>query len=178
MNNVDDKKANLIFDKWKADLKEMDRSKASVEGNFDMLFSKLKDSKVEFDVAHNILSKAITAHYPNQAVIDNVYKRIKIIIGTSKQEFAEDWKENIAAGAKRVFYSLYEIDGEAKDKDDDDDGEPKQYGSMSASEYRKQRAHIESYPLLDWTKIKLEPMSIEDLQEMENMANSMEDDNE
>lgn len=168
-----EKKANLIFDKWKAELKEMDRSRANVEGNFDSLFSLMKESKICFDVAHSILPKAIVAHHPNQSVIDNVYKRVKIS-GKPKQEFADEWKENISAGAKRIFYSLYDIEGVAKD---DEEGE-KKYGSMSASEYRKQRKHAETYPQLDWTKIKLEPMTIEDLLEMENMGKDLEDDNE
>ena len=171
MINKDEKKANLIFDKWKAELKEMDRSRANVENNFDSLFSLLKESKVTFDTAHRILSRAIIAHYPNQSVIDNVYKRVKIS-GKPKQEFADEWKENIASGAKRTFYSIYPIDGVEKAD------EEKKYGSMSASEYRKQRQHAESYPLLDWTKIKIEPMSIEDLVEMENMSVDLEEDNE
>lgn len=172
MSNAEEKKAGLIFDKWKAELKEKDRSRSNVESNFDSLFSTLKESKVGFDVAHQILPKAIIAHHPNQSVIDNVYKRVKIS-GKPKQEFADEWKENIAAGAKRIFYSLYDIDGVEKD-----DEEEKKYGSMSAKEYRLQRKHAESYPLLDWTKIKLEPMSVDDLIEMENMSNNLGEENE
>jgi len=173
-NAAEEKKANLIFDKWKAELKELDRSRANVESNFDALFLKLKESKISFDVAHQILSKAIIAHHPNQSVIDNVYRRVKIS-GKPKQEFADEWKENIAAGAKRIFYSLYDIDGVEKDEPEE---EKKEYGSMSASEYRKQRKHFDSIPELDWTKIKLEPMSIEDLIEMENMSTGLEDQDE
>ena len=40
--------------------------------------------------------------------------------------------------------------------------EEKKYGSMSAAVYRKERAHAETYPILDWTKIKIEPMSVDD----------------
>lgn len=168
----DEKKANLIFDKWKAELKEMDRSRANVDSNFDSLFTSLKQSKVCFDTAHSILSKALVAHYPNQSVIDNVYKRVKIS-GKPKQEFADEWKENIASSGKRIFYSIYPIDGVEKEEE-----EKKEYGSMSAREYKLQRKHADSFPQLDWTKIKLEPMSIDDLKEMENMAVNLEDDNE
>lgn len=173
-NAAEEKKANLIFDKWKAELKELDRSKANVEANFDTLFLRLKESKISFDAAHSILPKAIIAHYPNQSVIDNVYRRVRIS-GKPKQEFADEWKENIDAAAKRIFYSLYDIDGVAKE---DPEEEKKEYGSMSASEYRKQRKHFDSIPELDWTKIKLEPMSIEDLIEMENMSSNLEDSDE
>lgn len=170
-NSNDEKKASLIFDKWKAELKEMDRSRANVDNNFDTLFSNLKQSKVSFDTAHAILSKAIVAHYPNQSVIDNVYKRVKIS-GKPKQEFADEWKENIASSGKRTFYSIYPIDGV-----EEDEGE-KKYGSMSAKEYRLQRKHADSFPQLDWTKIKIEPISIEDLKEMQNLSVDLEDDNE
>jgi hypothetical protein len=161
-NAAEEKKANLIFDKWKAELKELDRSRANVESNFDSLFTNLKASKISFDTAYAILSKAITAHYPNQSVIDNVYRRVKIS-GKPKQEFADEWKENIAAGAKRIFYSLYDIDGETKE-------EKKEYGSMSAREYRLQRKHAESFPLIDWEKIEIKPMSVDDIKELENLV--------
>lgn len=175
MLKPDEQKAYHIFDKWNAELKEMDRTRAKVDGNFDVLFTNLKHSKVSFELAHNILDKAIKAHQPNQAVIDNVYKRIGgSSIGKSKQEFGDEWKENISAAGKRMFYSLYNIDGTT----DNDKEEAKLYGSMSIAEYRKQRQHVESYPLLDWTKIKLEPMSIDDLIAMENMGQDLEGDNE
>ena len=167
----DEKKANLIFDKWKAELKEMDRSRANVDSNFDSLFTNLKQNKVSFDTAHAILPKALVAHYPNQSVIDNVYKRVKIS-GKPKQEFADEWKENIASSGKRIFYSVYPIDGV-----EEEEGE-KKYGSMSAREYRLQRKHADSFPQLDWTKIKIEPISLEDLKEMENLSVDLEDDNE
>ncbi|CAB4124540.1 hypothetical protein UFOVP53_9 [uncultured Caudovirales phage] len=162
MTNPDAKKANLIFDKWKAELKEMDRTRANVDGNFDILFSNLKNSKVSFDTAHEILPKAIIAHYPNQGVIDNVYKRIKMS-GKTKQEYSDEWKENIGAAGKRMFYSLYDIEGEAKE-------EKKEYGSMSAKEYRLQRKHAEAFPLIDWEKIEIKPMSEDDIKELENLV--------
>ena len=34
-------RANLIFDRWKAELKNMDRSRANVYNNFELLFDKI-----------------------------------------------------------------------------------------------------------------------------------------
>jgi len=150
-------KAELIFDRWKANLKEMDRSRANVENNFDLLFVTLDESKISFEVAHQILDKAIKAHYPPQIAVDNTYRRLKQMLnGKTKQEFIVEWQENISAAAKRAFYGLFSIDGVTEQ-------EEKKYGSMSSSEYRKQRKYAESHPLLDWTKIKIEPMTPEDL---------------
>ena len=134
------------------------------------MFVTLDDSKISFEVAHRILPKAIEAHYPNKSVINNVWKRLKpLLAGTkNKDEFVEEWRENIAAAAKRAFYGLYSIDGATKQED-------KKFGSMSASEYKKQRKYAEAYPVLDWTSINIEPMKPDDL---EIDLNELEDDNE
>lgn len=154
----EEKKAGLIFDRWKADLKEMDRSRGQVQGNFELLFVTLDESKISFDVAHELLDKAIKAHFPPSGAVDNTYRRLKPMLnGKTKQEFLDDWKENIDAAAKRAFFGLFSIDGVAEP-------EEKKYGSMSAAVYKKERAHAETYPILDWTKIKIEPMTPEDLQ--------------
>ena len=166
MIKPDVNKANLIFDKWEANLKEMNRTRANVDGNFDILFSNLKNSKVSFDTAIEILPKAITAHYPTDFVIDFVYKKTRGF-GKTKQEYTNEWKENISASAKRMFYSLYDIEGETKNSDED-----KKYGSMSIREYRLQRKHAESFPLIDWEKIELKPMSEDDIKELEDLAKS------
>lgn len=169
LGTKEQRKADLIYDRWKADLKEMDRSRANVFNNFELLFVTLDDSKISFEIAHLILPKAIDAHYPNKSVVDNVYRRLKPMLnGKNKQEFHEEWKENISAAAKRAFYGLYNIEGAAEQED-------KKYGSMSSSEYKKQRKHAESYPVLDWTAIKIEPMTPEDL---EIDLEDLEDDNE
>ena len=70
MSKTEQNKAELIFDRWKADLKEMDRSRANVANNFELLFVTMDDSKISFEIAHQILGKAIQAHYPNKTVID------------------------------------------------------------------------------------------------------------
>jgi hypothetical protein len=169
LGRKEDNKAELIFDRWKSELKEMDRSRANVYNNFELLFVTLDDSKISFEVAHQILSKAIIAHYPSKSVVDNVYRRLKPVLhGKNKQEFEEEWKENISASAKRAFYGLYNIDGAA-------DQEDKKFGSMSASEYKKQRKYAESYPVLDWQSISIEPITEDDLDI--NLAD-LEEDNE
>jgi hypothetical protein len=150
----------------------MDKTHTKVDGNFDVLFCNLKNSKVNFDLAHEIMNKAIIAHYPNQSIIDNVYKRINATLkGKTKQEFSDDWKESISASGKRMFYSQYDIEGSAKE-------EKKEYGSMSAREYRLQRKHAEEFPLIDWEKIELKPMSEDDIKELENLIKNFGGSNE
>jgi len=160
-NNNNEKKANLIFDKWKADLKGMNRSRHHVEENFDLLFSEMKRSNISFEIAHQILSKAIIEHYPSSSMVNYIYKTWKVA-DKNKNDFAEDWRQDIAAAAKRTFYSIYNIEGTTQK-------EEKTYGGMSAVEYRKQLQYAESFPLLDWTKIKHEPMTLEDFSDLQNL---------
>jgi hypothetical protein len=137
-------KAELIFMKWKADLADMDRSKAAVEGNFDILFHSMQKSKISMEDALIYLEKAIKAHQPSDYVVKSVYKSMKKFGRTETlSDFESSWKEFIANAGKRVFFSIYEIDNSEKDS------APK-YGSMSASEYRKQQKYADSHPTLDW----------------------------
>jgi hypothetical protein len=150
MNN----KGNLIFDKWKSSLIQKDRTKPYWQSNFEELFDKLYRAKIQFDQAHEILDKAIRAHYPTYSIARRVFKRVKQMgAASSESEFIEDWHNQIAETAKCVFYAIYTIEG--------DEEQEEKYGSMSASEYRKQRKYAESHPLLDWTKIQLEMSNVD-----------------
>ena len=141
------KKAELIFMKWEADLADMDRSRTAVEGNFDLLFDQLFRSKLKIDDALVYLDKAIKAHYPTAGVIKFTFKKIKQFGGADNlADFEVSWKGHISKAAKRVFFSIYEIDDSAQVDD-------KKYGNMSASEYRKQQKYANSHPSLDWEAI-------------------------
>jgi len=141
------KKAELIFMRWEADLADMDRSKPAVEGNFDLLFDQLFRSKLKIDGALVFLDQAIKAHYPSASVVKFTYKKVKQFGGAdSLAEFEISWKGQIAKAAKRVFFSIYEID-------DSTQVEEKKYGNMSAVEYRKQQKYANSYPSIDWEAI-------------------------
>ena len=151
-------KCELIFDKWKAELADKDRSRAAVAGNFDELFSSWHRSKVKFDDAYALLDSAIKAHLPTDSVAKNTYRSLKRTANITKNEleFISEWKQNISATGKQMFYSLYDIDGTSSND------EEVKYGSMSAQEYRKQRKYADSHPLLDWQSIKIEPISEDD----------------
>lgn len=151
-------KAELILDKWKAELIGKDRSRAAVSGNFDELFSAWHRSKVQFEEAYSLLEVAIKVHYPSDSIARSTYRMLKRDAGIPKNEleFTTEWKQNISSTAKQVFYSLYDIDGVSAPAED------VKYGSMSAPEYRKQRKYADSHPLLDWTKIKIEPLEEEE----------------
>lgn len=133
--------------KWKADLADMDRSSAAMEGNFDLLFYGMSRAKISIEDALPYLDKAIKAHYPSDYVLKSVYKQVKKQRQSeSISEFESSWKEHISSAAKRVFFSIYNID--------DSEGKTQtKFGSMSASEYRKQQKYADAHPTLDWEAI-------------------------
>lgn len=157
-------KAELIFDKWKAELVGKDRSRAAVAGNFDELFSSWHRSKVPFDEAYALLDTAIKAHLPTDYIAKITYKSLKRSAGIAKNEleFTTEWKQNISAAGKQVFYSLYDIEGTSPTKKD------VKFGNMSAQEYRKQQKYADSHPTLDWQNIKIEPIE-EDEVDFDNL---------
>lgn len=140
-------KAELIFMKWKADLADMDRSSTAMEGNFDLLFYALSKAKVQLDDALPYLDKAIKAHYPSDYVLKSVYKQMKKYRQSeSLSEFETSWKEHISSAAKRVFFSIYEIDSYENKSET-------KFGNMSASEYRKQQKYADAHPTIDWESL-------------------------
>lgn len=143
--------AQLIFEKWKAELRSKDRSRKAVPGNFDELFEELKRDGVDFQTAHDILPKAIKAHQPSASLAKKFYKELKKASNFSKteQEFIDDWNQSISDAGTESFYSFFDLKKEVKDDD-----EPKVFGNMSAREYRAQRKYAESFPVIDTNELE------------------------
>jgi len=139
---------DLIFDEWKANLKQRDRSAAAVTANFDELFEELKRADATFDEAHSILPKAIKAHLPPPAVAKTIYKNGKSnpkIAHYTEKEFVDQWNQDITDKGTASFFDIFP----RPKTDTDDDGEPKVFGQMSAKEYRAQRRYADSFPRLN-----------------------------
>ena len=140
--------SSLIFDEWKANLREKDRSAPAVSGNFEELFSELKRNNISFDEAYTILPKAIKAHQPSPGLARNQYKLLKStpkVAGLSEKEWTDKWNQDIHDKGTAAFFDSYP----RPKVDTDDDGEPKIYGQMSAKEYKAQRKYADSFPRLD-----------------------------
>lgn len=150
------KKAELIFHKWKTELKTKDRSRPNVAINFDELISSWHRSGILFDTAYELIKKAIKEHQPTSGCARNTYKRLKAIVNKTEKEFIEDWNGNIEDIAYQSFYSQYDIEGEEPPKP------VKTYGSMSEKEYKLQRQYANSYPEIDLDAISHEPNILEE----------------
>lgn len=160
------KTAELILEKWIASLKNRDRSKDAVAGNFDELFSDLKRANISFNDAHALLEPATKAHFPKKAVVKNVWKNSKALheVFSTESEFEADWNQTIKAHAVEAFFANYPLK-----LDEDDDDEPKIYGNMSAKEYRAQRQYVEKFPILDTDKL------IKEMKERQNLSGNLKD---
>lgn len=176
-------KIDLIFQEWKASLKQRDRSSEYVQPNMEDLFSELKRADISFDEAHKLLPLAIKAHQPSDYIIKITYDRLKSMTHATLKEFGDDWKNDIADKGTNAFFAIYP----RSKTDQDDDGEPKIYGkitsngtgSMSAKEYKLQRRYAEQFPIIDTKSIarKINGEAYDPLKDLENILGSKKDGN-
>jgi hypothetical protein len=143
---------DLIYEKWKASLREKDRSKDFVSTNFDELFDVLNSAGATFEEAHAFLPQAIKVHLPSPGLAKATWKLVKNNqnnLEVSEKEFIDSWHKDIGDKATNSFYHIYSLP-----EDKDEDPEPKVYGNMSVREYKLQRKHAESYPILDTEELE------------------------
>lgn len=169
----------LILEEWIANLKNKDRSASYVESNFEEFFETLKRSNATFEEAHELLPRAVAAHQPSSFLIKRTYKFLKSegrADGTEK-EFAEVWTKDIAEKGSSALYSVFP---RPKNPDEEDeDPEPKVFGSMSAKEYKLQRRHADSFPILDTEELERKMLSgtYNPIEDIANILGKKKDDN-
>ncbi len=143
---------DLIYERWRASIRDKKGSE-HINSNFDSLFDELNAAGASFDDAHAILPQAIKAHLPPVAVAKNYWKshakNDPKNTGLTEKDFIDQWNKDIADRATNSFYNVFPVPTEQ-----DDDGEPKVFGSMSAKEYKMQRRHADSYPILDTEELE------------------------
>lgn len=169
----------LILEEWIANLKNKDRSTNFVEGNFDEFFEALKRANATFDEARDLLPKAIKAHLPASGLIRNTYKTRKAagkIFDLSEKEFTDSWTKDITDKGTNSMYAFFP---RPKSSDEEDDDEPKVYGSMSVKEYRAQRKHASQYPILDTEELERRSLSgtYNPMEEIANILGKKKGDN-
>ena len=141
----------LIFQEWSASLKSKDRAKDAVASNFEELFEKLKTAGVSFEDAHLLLPRAVKAHQPSAGLVRAFHKKLKTsskFFDKTEKELGEEWNKSIEDTATQAFFDFFPLPRL------DDDDEPKQYGNMSAKEYRAQRKYADQFPILDTTELE------------------------
>jgi hypothetical protein len=143
---------DLIFEKWRASLREKDRSREFVSSNFDELFDAFNSAGATFEEAHSYLQQAVKVHLPSPGLAKTQWKLLKNApahADKTEKEFIDGWHQDITDRATNSFYHVYPLP-----EDKDDDNEPKVYGSMSAKEYKLQRRNADSYPILDTEELE------------------------
>ena len=173
----------LLFEEWKASLSKKDRTVKSVEENFQCLFDNLKNANVTFEDAFALIDAASKAHYPKRTVAINTYNTLKSIPrirALGEKLFIEEWHKDIDSKCKSAFFSVYPKTKQnpVKPKDNnDDDGEPKVFGNMSAKEYRLQRQYADQFPILNTEELekRLRDTSYNPLEDYKRVLSEEED---
>ena len=144
------KRADLIFMKWKADLAGMDRTWKSVEGNFELLWEAFHSSKIKMDDALTYLDKAAKAHPPNDSTVKHAYKVGGKTYGYEGwRDYGDQWKNKITAKCREVFFAFYEIEGTSSS------GSGK-IGGMSKAEHARLQKYADSHQTIDWESLVAE----------------------
>ena len=164
----------LILEEWISSLRTTrDKTYRSVRANFDDLNEAWKNAGVDSKVANAMLDLAIKAHYPKIALAKNLYFKNAWTKKAfdSYQDYYKDWCDNIKAQAMASYFDFYPINMSKED----DDGQPKVYGSMSKKEYSLQRKYADSFPSVDYYEIEKRIQERKRLQE--NNLNILGDNN-
>jgi len=146
MSNPD--RFKLIFEKWKASLRDRDRSAEYVTSNFDDLFDELSRAGASHDEAHEFLSAATKAHQPAPGLIRNYWKLQKgksRAFDLSEKEFAEKWCGDIADQAVNSFNNSFSIDVP--------EAQGFAAGKISDKEYKLMRKHADQFKPLDLSSL-------------------------
>lgn len=154
------KKAKIVFENWNALFPTMGKTKEYYYDNFHNLFVEMKRISVPFDIAYEFINDAVIRHTPSTSTVKHIYKKSpNLHRRCTEQEFSEEWKGLIKNRAYEAFHDLYPI-GEKEKLETSKVELPK---SMSRDEYRLQRRHAESFPIIDLSKIEEPYKSTEDL---------------
>lgn len=159
---------DLIFERWKAALTTKNRSHEFINSNFDELWDALKSANATLDQARAFLPLAIKAHQPSSSTAKYTWNNVKRdpkFAGITESEFTADWNKDIADRATNSLYVFFPIP-----ETPDDDGEPKVYSKMSAREYALQRAHADSFEMID-----MEEVTENDVLSEEEMLKALEE---
>jgi hypothetical protein len=150
-------KLQFIFERWKASLRDRDRSTEHVTSNFDELFDDLAKAGATFEEAYDFLPSAIKAHQPAPGLIRSFWKLTKSRsrnFDLSEKEFAEKWCRDIADMATNSFYNSFPMQNPHKTS------EGFAAGKISEKEYKLMRQHADQFNPFDFSTL---PDSNEDL---------------
>lgn len=154
---------DLLFQQWKASLPNRDRSKDAVSINFTELFESLLAEGMTFEEAHELLPKAIKAHYPTSSHVKNAWKKWKHLQKWDNEKaFEEEWQQDISNRASAAFFEVYPIKTKALPKVAKVE-EPKPIGKLTTQEYKLMREYADSIPSFDFDALEREQVKDSDV---------------
>ena len=164
---------DLIFEKWKASLKNKPRNAEFVSANFDELFDEFNSNGVSFEEAHEYLQVAIKIHLPPPGLAKQWWKTSKHdprFSDMSEKEFIDGWHKDISDKATNSFYNIYPIPKEH-------DEEPKIYGDnkISEKEYKLLRDHASKFKPVDLKSLDTESSELLTEEELLDLVRNHKD---
>jgi hypothetical protein len=145
--NYEDKAQELIK-KWKKAIINEEKGRENLPFIFSMIFSDFITYEIPEEVAESFIDKISSHLYPPPFVSKTVYLKTKATNYYFKNitfnEFINSWKLSIKETAMKEFLEAYPPQ---------EDKKIKKIGGMNHVEYKLQRSHAESYPLIDPSSI-------------------------
>jgi hypothetical protein len=137
---------NLILERWQASLNNKKKDREHIQSNFDELFEQLRTASATLGEAKELLKDAIKAHLPPTSTAKFTWNSVKNLpkySGVTRDEFIEGWHKDIIDKATNSMYLFFPI------PTSEEEDEPKVRGKMSSREYALQRAHADSFEMLE-----------------------------
>ena len=144
---------DLLFEQWKAQLANRDRSIASVQTNFEELFDTLRSEGLVLESAYEYLPRAVKAHAPPAGVVKRLFKKFKVegkTHFTTEKEFEDQWIKGIEEKANAAFFNIFPV----QTKKSEEKNEPKIFGGMTEKEYRMQRKFADEFPVFSTKELE------------------------
>jgi hypothetical protein len=160
MSSVNNKIARQIFQKWKSELKDKNRSWGNIYSNFDDLAVEWYYAKLTLEDTHDIFTEAIRAHQPTVKVAKMAYAKSELKKFMSFDEFIKEWNEGIDDKAWQAYYSYYK----ATEAEEEIAKPTVVTGGMDRKEYAKQRRYAESFEMIEPGSIKHQFIDISELE--------------
>jgi hypothetical protein len=166
------KKARELIKKWEKGLILKDKRKENLPELFSFIFIDLYSSGIPREIVEDCVKQIAICLYPPANISKPTYEKVKVenpiyVKGLTYREWLEGWYRDILKEATKAFVEVYpEVKVEGV----------KKIGSMSHREYKLQRAHADSYPIIDPDSIQLAAPSTEYFDELEKeLAKMLED---
>ena len=161
VENDDLQKILSSFEKRLKSLTPKDKNMKMMEEMLDDLFCDCYTQDIPREDIEPYIIKIAKMIYPNSFISKRYYNNVRYLPkyqGISYEDFIMHWKETLDEKTYLAFINHYPEEAEAVSV--------KKIGSMDAKEYKAQRKHAESYPIIDTDSIQISEIDVEAIEKV------------